>query len=196
MTRIPAAKAAVAAAIAAVLVLAASADAHVTPNVQLVKRGTFIRNALPGASRFFETHLDLGKSDLAAVRAAAGWTPSSDDTKVYAGRTADGSLVGRAVFVWVPSMHGPVSVGVAFDANERILTAAVTDVGSEPLAWVKPLIEAGGMDGFAGLGPDSTADPAGLAPEVTGSMSRYYAEVIAGGVRRAQLVEHAVSMAH
>jgi hypothetical protein len=170
-------------------VAALPAAAHVTPNVQLVQRGAFVQKSLPAASKFFEKHLDLGSADLAAVRRATGWTPSQEDTKVYVGRDAGGALVGTVVFIWTPSQHGPVSVAVAFDPSGKVLRATVTDVGSEPLSWVQPLLDAGGMEALAGLAPDQKPDPAAIAPAVKGRMSRYYAEVIARGVERAQAIE-------
>jgi hypothetical protein len=166
-----------------------AAFAHVTPNVELVKRGVFIRDALPGASQFFERKLDLGDADRAAIRQAVDWIPSVDDTKVYVGRDADGALVGTAIFVWTPSQHGPVSIGVVFDPKGAILRVTVTEVGSEPLSWVQPLVEGNGMTAFEGLALDQAPDPSRVAPEVRGKLSRYYAEVIAEGVRRAQAVE-------
>lgn len=168
---------------------APAAFAHVTPTVELVKRGVFIRDALPGATRFFERKLDLGDADRTAIRQAVGWSPSVDDTKIYVGRDADGALVGTAIFVWTPSQHGPVSVGVVFDPAGAILRATVTEVGSEPLSWVQPLVDGNGMAAFEGLALDQTPDPARVAPEVRGKMIRYYAEVISEGVQRAQAVE-------
>jgi hypothetical protein len=175
-------------------VLALPAFAHVTPNVQLAARGDFIREALPGATKFFEKQLMVGGPDMAAIRKATGWTPSEEDAKMYVGRNDAGQLVGSVAFVWMPSEHGPVGIGVAFDPEGRVLQAIVTDIGSEPLAWVRPLIAGGGMAAFRGLGSGDQPDPARVAPRVKGAMSRYYAEVIAEGVARAQALER-VSMA-
>jgi hypothetical protein len=181
------------AAVAAVIV-AAPAAAHVTPNVSLLKRGDFVQQNLPGASRFLEQQLAFNRTDLATIKSRTGWEPSEEDLKIYLGRDAQGRLVGTAMFLWVPSEHGPVGVAVAFDPAGKVLQAAVTDCGSEPLAWVRPLLQAGGMAGFTGLALDTAPDAAKLAPAVTGTMSRYYAGVIAGGMVRAQAVER-VSLA-
>jgi hypothetical protein len=169
----------------------APAFAHVTPNVQLVKKGEFVRQTLPGASRFLEKRLDLGAAQVAAIRHRTGWTPSDEEVKLYVGRDGQGGLVGSVVFLWIPSEHGPVGVGVAFDPGGRIVRADVTDAGSEPLAWIQPLLGPGGLAAFAGLPPSTPPDPAGIAPGVRGRMSRYYAEVIAAGVLRAQAIEQA-----
>lgn len=178
----------------AAAVAAMPAFAHVTPNVSLLKRGEFVKQSLPAATEFFEQKLAFGAADVAAIKSRTRWTPSEEDVKVYLGRDAEKRLAGSALFLWVPSEHGPLGVAVAFDSAGKILRAAVTDVGSEPLAWVRPLLQGDGMTAFAGLPLDATADPAKVAPGVTGNMSRYYAEVIAEGVTRAQAIER-VSLA-
>jgi len=173
----------------AVLVFSTSLFAHVTPNVQLVKRGEFIQSNLPGAVKFSEKTLMIGGPDMAVIKAATGWTPSEEDSKIYIGRDATGRLVGSVAFIWMPSEHGPVGVGVAFDTNGTILRAEVTDVGTEPLAWVRPLIESNGVAGFDGLRLQERPKGSALARAAHGSMTRYYAEVIAEGIARAQALE-------
>ncbi len=105
------------------------------------------------------------------------------------GRDAQGQLVGTVIFLWVPSQHGPVGIGVVFRPDGAVRRVAVTDVGSEPIAWVRPLIDGGGMAAFEGLAAGAAPDASRVAPRVNGSMSRYYAGIIARGVARAQAVE-------
>jgi hypothetical protein len=171
---------------AAILLAGAQVSAHVTPNVQLVKRGDFIKSNLPLAATFAERRLMIGGPDMAAIRKATGWAPSEEDAKVYVGRDAHNRLVGTAAFVWMPSEHGPVGIGVVFDPSGKIVRAAVTDVGTEPLAWVKPLLDHDGLAMFDGLALEAVPDQAKISPSVTGRMNRYYAEVIAAGIARAQ----------
>jgi hypothetical protein len=175
----------------AVFLSAAVAAAHITPNVQLVKRGEFLKESLPGAERYFEKQLMLSGAAGDAIRQATGWSPTAEDTRVYVGRDGKGDLVGTVVFLWLASEHGPVGFAAAFDAGGTVRRAAVTDVGSEPLAWVRPLIEAGGLQSFAGLGLQARPDPSRVAPSVTAPMSRYYARILADGIVRAQHVERA-----
>jgi hypothetical protein len=170
------------------------AFAHVTPNVELLKKGEFVQQNLPGATAFLEQKLTFGGGDLAAVKKTTGWTPSEEDTRIYVGRNTQGERVGTVVLLWVPSEHGPVGVGVAFGTDGKVFRCAVTDVGSEPLAWVRPLIQSDGLAVWNGLALDSAPDAAKVAPQVTGRMSRYYAEVVAQGVTRAQALER-VSLA-
>lgn len=175
----------------AFLAVAGPGRAHVTPNIELVSRAGFIRNALPDASRFFERHLDLDRQELARIREKTGWTPTADDVRIYVGRDADGTLVGSVVFLWQSSQHGPLGLAVAFAPDATVRRATVTDVGTEPLNWVRPLLDAGTIDGLDGLRADQEPDPAAIAPAARGAMSRYYAEVIARGVERARAVEKA-----
>src|ERR1700758_4790339 len=92
---------------AAALAGAAILQAHVTPNVVLMRRGDFVKESLSGAAKFFER--TLSASAIAAVRTGTGWAPSEEDAKVYVGRESGGRLVGSVVFLWIPSQHGPVS---------------------------------------------------------------------------------------
>ncbi len=170
----------------AALSISGIVSAHVTPNVSLVRRGDFIQQSLPGATKFFERSVALTDSQKAELERSVEWIPSREDTRVYDGRTTEGRLVGSVVFLWMPSEHGPVGIGVAFDSSGVILRAAVTDVGTEPLAWVRPLIDAGGMAAISHLSLEEHPDPARIAPSVRGRMNRYYAEVIAAGVSRTQ----------
>jgi len=162
---------------------------HVTPNVQLVRRGDFIKRHLRAAVTFAEKTLMIGGPDMNAIKRSTGWTPSEEDAKIYVGRDVAGNLVGSVAFVWMPSEHGPVGIGVAFDPEGTIIAADVTDVGTEPLAWVRPLLELDGMKTFAGLSLDHALAAAAIAPGAAGRMNRYYAEVIAQGVARAQSLE-------
>lgn len=171
--------------------LSLAALAHVTPNVTLVRRGDFVKEVLPGATKFFEKTLGSAATDL--VREATGWTPSEDESKVYVGRDDAGRLVGSVVFLWIPSEHGPVGLGVAFGPGGQIVEATVTDVGTEPLVWVRPLLKDGKLTGLSGLDASGKPDAARIGAGTTGSMTRYYASVIAEGVARARAIENVAS---
>jgi hypothetical protein len=173
----------------AVFSVSSFALGHVTPNVTLVRRGDFVKQALPGASQYFEQFLDDPKA-IASVRAATNWSPTAEEARIYVGRDEQGRQMGRVVFLWLPSEHGPVGIAVAFDGEGRILRAAVTDVGTEPLVWVRPLLDR--LGALSGLGLDAIPEAAGLATDASGRMVRYYAEVIIGGVRRTQAIEEAL----
>src|ERR1700730_15174031 len=91
---------------ALILGVASLLEAHVTPNVTLVRRGDFVKESLPGATKFYEK--TLGPGAVASVQRETGWAPSSDEAKIFVGRDDSGRLVGTAIFLWVPSQHGPI----------------------------------------------------------------------------------------
>jgi hypothetical protein len=173
------------------LLAATVAGAHVSPTVQLVRKGDFIRAAMPAAAGFFERGLDPASDTLRRLAARIGWRPSGEEIKLYVGRDEKQRLVGSAVFLRLPSEHGPLGLGVAFDSSGTLVQAVVTEVGSEPLAWVRPLIDAGALESLRGRAAASEIDPQTLAPQVDGRMCRYYAGIIAAGVERAGVVVEA-----
>lgn len=177
------------AALLALLFFWGRADAHVTPNIQLVRRGDFLKESLPGATSYFEKPLAISDDRSAAMRRETGWSPSDQDTRVYVGRDREGRLIGSVVFLWISSRHGPIGIGAAFAPDATVRRVAVSDVSGEALPCVRPLIEAGGLDSLAGLASNARPDPEKMAPGVSGPMPRYYARVIADAVVRAQLVE-------
>jgi hypothetical protein len=179
----------------AALALPGAALAHVTPNVTLIRRGDFAKEALPNAANLFEETLGLSAEDRAAIEHATHWSPDAEDTKAYVGRDAAGHLVGRVLFLWLPSQHGPVAIAAAFGADGTLEKTAVTDVGTEPLAWVRPLLSNGLVAGFCGLAPRAEPDASRIVPEGAGQMTKYYAGVIADGVRRAQALERVLEHA-
>jgi hypothetical protein len=170
-----------------IFMLSLPALAHVTPNVTLLRRGDFVKQSFPAATKFFEKAVALDRSS--AIPSSLNWTPTDEESKVYVARDDAGRLVGTAIFQWMPSQHGPVGVAIAFDPQGAVIQAAVTDVGTEPLAWVRPILEAKGLDSLRGLPSDREPDASGIGRGVSGEMSRYYAQVIAGAVARAQALE-------
>ena len=179
----------------AAMAIPCAALAHVTPNVTLVRRGDFAKAALPNAANLFEETLRLSPEDRAAIERATHWSPDAEDTKIYGGRDAAGKPVGRVIFLWMPSQHGPVAIATAFSANGTLEKTAVTDVGTEPLGWVRPLLSGGFVAGFSGLSLNAPPDPSRIIPEGAGNMTKYYAGVIADGVRRAQALERVLEHA-
>jgi len=174
---------------AAAFLCAAAALAHVTPNVTLIRKGDFLKQALPGAAKYFEKQLMISGPDGAAIHQATGWTPTEEDTKVYVGRDAQGRLVGSVIFLWLPSQHGPVGLAVAFDPGRTVRQVAITDVGTEPLVWVRPIVDGGGLSALEGLAQNAAPNAERLTPPGAGGMTRYYAKIVADGVVRAQRIE-------
>jgi hypothetical protein len=181
--------------ILAALAIPCAVLAHVTPNVTLVRRGDFAKAALPSAANLFEETLRLSSEDRAAIERTTHWSPDAEDTKIYGGRDTAGKLVGRVIFLWLPSQHGPVAIATAFSTDGTLQKAAVTDVGSEPLAWVRPLLAEGLVGGFSGLALGAEPDASRIVPAGAGNMTKYYAGIIADGVRRAQALERVLEHA-
>ena len=169
--------------------LASLLEAHVTPNVTLVRRGDFVKDSLPGATKFFEK--TLGPAAIAAVQRDTGWTPSDEEAKIFVGRDDGGRLVGTVVFLWVPSQHGPMGLGVAFAPDGKIRRATVTDVGTEPLVWVRPLLRDGALIGVDAVSLAESLDASRVAPEAKGAMCRYYCKVVCDGIGFAQAMVRA-----
>jgi hypothetical protein len=174
---------------ALILGFASLLEAHVTPNVTLVRRGDFVKDSLPGATKFFEK--TLGPGAVAIVQRETGWAPSSEEAKIFVGRDDGGRLVGTVVFLWVPSQHGPIGLGVAFAPDGKIRRATVTDVGTEPLVWVRPLLRDGALIGVDAVSLAESLDASRVAPQATGAMCRYYCKVVCDGIGRAQAMERA-----
>lgn len=168
---------------------AAIGQGHITPNVELVKKGEFLRQSLPGAVRFFEKGMLWSGADGEAVEHTTGWRPTEESAKLYVGRDAQNRLVGSAVFLWMSSQHGPVGVGVAFDQDGNVRQAAVTDVAAEPLVWVRPLLAGAELKGLRGLSAATAPEASRLEPAGAGAMTRYYAKVIVEAVLRARAIE-------
>jgi hypothetical protein len=181
--------------ILAALAIPGAVLAHVTPNVTLIRRGDFAKGALLDAANLFEETLQLSPEDRASVKRLTHWLPDAEDTKIYGGRDMAGRLVGRVIFLWLPSQHGPVAIATAFGADGTLEKTAVTDVGTEPLAWVRPLLSDGMVNGFSGLALDTQPDASRITPDGVGAMTKYYAGIITNGVRRAQALERVLEHA-
>ena len=167
----------------------AAATAHVTPNIQLVPRGQFLREGLPGAARFFEKTISLNTEQSGQLKRETGWAPKRENTRVYVGRDSAGQSVGTVAFLWMAWEHGPVGVGVAFDRDGTVTRVEVTDAAEEPLVWLRPIIAEGGLRCFTGLPLSKEPAPEAVTMHHAGPMSRFCARVLCEAVSRAQALE-------
>lgn len=172
--------------VAAALSPHAPADAHITPPVVLVSDRDALVPLLAGAQRFFVREVRLSPEQRQAIQKETGVAPDEDFYRFYLGRDASGRLVAAAVFVTDFTIHGPVRVAVALGPDGKVKGVTVVEVTEETLAWVKPLIDqhvvhaAVGQDGRRAIPLAERAAQARLD-----SMPQFYAQVIAGLVRRA-----------
>lgn len=159
--------------LAAALALAGPALAHITPPVMLVSDRDAVVGLLSGARRFFVREVRLTASERDAIKRQTGWTPDEDFYRFYLGRNAEGRLVAATIFVTEFTIHGPVRVAVALGPDGKVRGATVVEVTEETYPWVKPLID---------------QDLTRLSPAGLESMPQFYAQVIAGLVRRAAVL--------
>lgn len=184
-----------------VLFLGVSAYAHVTPMVVVTSRAEFIRYSLRRATHFFIREID-SHSEIFESRHLHTWHPRKSDIHLYVGRDTGQHLVGAVVFLRIPSRHGPVEIGVAYDTEGTILNAAVTQVGSEPLTFLTPMLSHGFIKQFDGDTYAAKFSTRKLAPKDKTPLTQYYARVIVAGMKwtgrifRAEILDQSRSEIH
>jgi hypothetical protein len=144
-----------------------------------------IAGLLGGSSNYLVREERLSPAQKHEVKRQTNWTPEDDFYRFYVGRDDRGRMVGAAAFVSDFTIHGPVRMAVALGEDGKVKGASVVEVTEESYTWVKPLLDQGITRSFVGL----DARGSFAAPAVSGgSMSRFYAGVIAGLVRRAAVL--------
>jgi len=161
------------------------ARAHITPPLVLASDREAVARLLPAATRLFVREVRLSPAERETIRRRAGWNPDDDYYRFYVGRTADGAPVAATVFLSEFTLHGPVRVAVAIGPDGKVTGASVVEVTEESYTWVKPLLEGGFMQRFAG---HDARDVLAQTENVGGSMPRFYAGVIARLIARATIL--------
>jgi len=159
-----------------------SARAHITPPVVLASDREAVVRLLPAATRYFVREVRPSPAEQDAIRQRTGWNPDEDFYRFYVGRTAEGAPVAAIVFLSEFTLHGPVRVAVAVGPDGKVTGASVVEVTEESYTWVKPLLDGGFLQRFAG---HDARDALAQAENVGGSMPRFYAGVIARLIARA-----------
>jgi hypothetical protein len=161
------------------------ARAHITPPVVLASDRDAVAGLLGGSSKYLVREVRLSPAQKQEVQRRTGWSPEDDFHRFYVGRDDQGRMVGAAAFLSEFTIHGPVRVAVALGEDGKVKGATVVEVTEESYTWVKPLLDQGYTRSFVGLDARQRFDP----PAVPGgSMSRFYARVIAGLVERAAVL--------
>jgi hypothetical protein len=167
---------------AAIVTAAGIAGAHITPPVVLVSDRDALVALLAGSQKFFVREVRLSAEERREIEKRTGWKPEEDFFRFFLGRDAGGQLVAAGVFMSDYTVHGPVRVAVALDGQGNVRGVRVVELTEETYVWVKPLIDQDFSKQFVG-------HPAGHAHhhEAKGhdAMAHFYAQVIAGLVRRA-----------
>lgn len=179
----------VTAALAGLLATASAAVAHITPPVILASDRDAVVGLLGSARRYFVREVRLTSQQKAAIVRNSGWTPDADFYRFYVGRDAQGRLMGAVIFVTEYTVHGPVRVAVSIGPDGTIAGAQVVELTEETYAWLKPLIDREFTRAYVGRGGQAGF---GLTEQVTGahlgSMSEFYAEVVASLIRRGAIL--------
>lgn len=170
------------AAAALVVAIAAPARAHMTPPLALASEREAVTSLLSGSSRYFVREVRLSPAEKEAVRKRTGWSADDDYYRFYVGRGGDGGAVAYAVLLTDFTIHGPVRLAVALAPDGAVKGVVLVEVTEETYSWVKPLLDAGFLQRFAGTDAvNASRNVAG----VENAMARFYAGVIASLVRRA-----------
>lgn len=177
-------------ALAACMIFSLPASAHISPTTELVGRDAAVRTLLAGAVKFTVEKIRPSRGQLRELRTRFGLRVGPETYRLYRGRDAQGRLVGVVIFVHPESVHGPVEVAVATDANRAVIGLRVTRTQAEPLAWIRAVVDAGVLDDLQGAtlaggpGAEAGALPLGDLSSL-GRMERYYASIIRKGVHEA-----------
>ena len=167
-----------------VALAAAPALAHVTPPVTLVSDRAAVGALLPGAKHYFVREVRLTSVERAAIQQQTGWSPDEDFYRFFLGRDEAGREVGAVAFLSDYTIHGPVRVAVGLTPDGRIRGAKVVEVTEETYPWVKSLLDRGFLSDLEGRDARALSRTRGSGT----SMTRFYADVILGLVRRAAVL--------
>jgi hypothetical protein len=175
--------------LAAVLLVAGLAAAHVTPPVVLASDRDAVSGLLSGAKRFFVREVRLSPEERKTIRERWGWNAQEDFYRFYMGRDDQGKLVAAAVFVTEVTMHGPVRVAVGLEPDGKVRGATVVELSEETYPWVKPLLDRNFTREYAGRDAGS---PYGLSGSDGGAgvnqMGHFYGQVVASLIQRGAIL--------
>jgi Na+-translocating ferredoxin:NAD+ oxidoreductase RnfG subunit len=164
------------------VLLAVPAAAHITPPVVLASDRDTLVNFLAGSKKYFVREVRLTPQERDALRQRVGWNPDEDFYRFYLGRTDAGGLVAATVFLTEYTIHGPVRVAVALDADGKVKGARVVELTEETYPWVKPLIDQNFTQNY--VGQDSRGKFT-LASGTGDTMTQFYGQIVASLVQRA-----------
>jgi hypothetical protein len=177
-------------ALAWITAVAAPAEPHITPTVELVPLDHAVRQLLPGATQFFLRDVRMSKEQVTHVESLVSWVPEEKEVKFYIGRES-GRDLGSVEWIKVDSRHGPVGIAVRFTPDGQLDGAIVTHATEETVNWVKEVIDAGLLDQFPGKTLTTIDGALRSVKSRVGRMPAYMGEVIVRGVARATALRQA-----
>lgn len=108
---------------------------HITPEVVVRKQSDVIRSAIPGATTYHVTTVDISRPQLERIVAQAHYQPTARSVRFFSGEDSGGRRVGTVVFPQVDTQHGPIEVGVAIDPDGAVTGVTVTKITVEMKPW-------------------------------------------------------------
>lgn len=163
-------------------------SAHRTPVIKLASVKEAIHRMFP-QQKLFLKEVDLTDRQVEALESYGNWDSVDTHHKFFVSRGQDHSLKRAAVFMNEFTRHGNIVLAVAFDAKGRVVDVLITDIQSEILGWVEPLLNKNYTQTFRGKnsGMDLSLDSKW---KTSSSMTQTYALIIANAVKKsAQLFD-------
>lgn len=172
-----------------VTIMGFPAWAHVTPNLKLLSTKESVSRLLP-QGRLFLKNVDLTSDHVSRLKSQGNWHSNETHYKFFVVRDDNGKLVRTAVFVTEFTRHGPLVVAVGLDGEGKVVEALLTDIQTEPMEWVGPLLRRHYMRDFRGKDSSLPLTLTSKWTNGTSGLTQSYALFIANAVKRsAQLFD-------
>jgi hypothetical protein len=163
--------------------------AHITPPVVLVSERDAVVAMTGGAKKFFVREVRLSPEEREAMQRQWGWRPADERYRFYIGRDDAGQLIAAVIFLTEFTIHGPVRVATGLGPDGTVRDAQVVELTEETYPWLKPLMDQGFTQDYAGRGSQASF---GVSERWTRagleSMPQFYAQVVASLIQRAALL--------
>lgn len=172
------------------LLIAATAQAHVTPNVKLLTTREAVSRLLPANGKLFMKNVALSPEQTEQLEAKGNWDGSDTEYQFFVSRDENHRVLRAAILMTEHSRHGPMVVAVGLSPEGKVTDAVLTDIQTEPMEWVGPLLRAHYLSSFQGKGAEIDLTLADHWKQGTTEMAQAYAVLLANAVKRsAQLFE-------
>ncbi len=164
-------------------------SAHVTPIIKLLTVKETIAHLLPN-SELYVKEVELTDAQLEKLKSFGNWESHQSRYKFILSRGTDNSLERALVFMPEFSRHGTVVIAVSLDNNGKVIDAVITDIQTEIMGWVQPLLKARYMESFKGKDSGMELALDGKWKKISNDLTQSYALAIANAVKRsAQLFD-------
>jgi hypothetical protein len=175
-------------AMVALILVASSALAHITPPVVLVSDRDAVVGLLQGARKFFVREVRLSAEDRQAIQKQWQWSADDEFYRFYIGRDDQGRLVGATIFLTEFTIHGPVRVAVGIGSDGKIRGATVVELTEETYPWLKPLLDHDFTRDFVGRDSRSSFALGGRHTGVHENMPLFYGQISANLIQRGAIL--------